>query len=139
MRSVMILGLLAASTLLEAGERIRIGIRLQTPTSMPPALVTALMRETERRWDFPNLELRWLRAGERSSFPVNRLLIVQLVGECSLDQAGESPSSQPPLRANIIETLPGPLITEQGENGSQSGNEEEDCSRPCGFACRGAE
>ena len=36
-----------------------------------------------------------------------------------------------PLRANISETLLGPLITEQGENGSQRGNEEQDCSSPC--------
>ena len=43
------------------------------------------------------------------------------------------------LSANISETLLGPLITEQGENGSQRGNEEEDCSSSCGFACRGAE
>jgi len=84
MRRLLILGLLASSTMLEASDRIRIGIRLQTPPGMPPSLLNALIRETERHWNFPALELRWHHADRSCKAPDNRLLIVHLVGECTL-------------------------------------------------------
>jgi hypothetical protein len=43
------------------------------------------------------------------------------------------------LRANISETLLGPIITEQGEKESQRANDQQDCSRPRGFGCRAAQ
>ena len=84
MRRIFILGLLASSTLLDAGDRIRIGIRLQIPPGMPPSLVNAMIRETERHWKFPALELHWHHADRSCKTPDNRLLIVHMVGECTL-------------------------------------------------------
>lgn len=77
-------GLLACCMLSQAGDRMRIGIRLQTPPSMPPALVAELMRETERHWDFPSLEIHWHHSNATCKGHDNRLVMVRFRGACCL-------------------------------------------------------
>lgn len=79
-----LLGLLAASTVLHAEEPLRIGIRLQVPDRTPNALVSAMMRETERHWKFPTLVLHWHKPGEPCRGEDHRLVIVQMQGHCTL-------------------------------------------------------
>lgn len=65
---------------------MRIGIRLQTPSSMPRALVAQLIRETERHWDFPSLEFHWHHSNASCKGHDNRLVMVRFRGGCSLQR-----------------------------------------------------
>ncbi|NWF84456.1 MAG: hypothetical protein HXY18_11570 [Bryobacteraceae bacterium] len=76
-------GLLACGMLMQAGDRMRIGVRLQTPPSMPPKLVEELVRETERHWDFPALEIHWHHSNATCKGHDNRLVMVRFRGACS--------------------------------------------------------
>jgi hypothetical protein len=77
-------GLLAISVLLCGEERMQIGIRLEAPPTMPHALIRALMEETGRHWSFPALRLKWHTESTSCCGEDDRLLVVRLVGACSL-------------------------------------------------------
>ena len=84
MHRVIILGVLACTVATSAADRIQIGIRLQTPPTMPPSLVKAVIAETERLWNFPSLKLNWHQQQRPALTPDNRLLIVRFLGKCEL-------------------------------------------------------
>lgn len=91
MLSRLIPGLLAAAMILSAQDRMQIGIRLESPPSMPACLLRALIEETDRQWEFRPLRLQWHRDSGTCRGGDQRLLIVRLKGSCSLKRRGPSP------------------------------------------------
>lgn len=103
-------GLLACAAVLQAGDRMRIGLRLQTPPSMPSTLLAELVRETERHWKFPALELHWHHSKDKSDSFDNRVLIVRFRGLCSTQRISAADLDNPLGRTHVSDEQVLPFI-----------------------------